>query len=487
MGRFLVSCTIVVIVTASAVWSQPDVYVIDRSGGKRPIAVVPREQPHRVTVDIFAYLYLPSYASYSPLEGVRVWNASLDGSQSGPLLNNITDTNGFARIVLQPYEPVNLLFQFDKALRIGTGSEVDHLMPLSTFLAGRPGQAMSLHVAMATVSDIMTNYGPRAFKELYDLAKLAVGNRPELLAGAWQDVVSICEETDADELIENLTERYGNELRLVCSDIELEVHPVAVPGNTFQECEDCPLMVVVPAGKFIMGSPESEWGRLPQEGPRRRVTIGTPFAVGVYEVTFAEWDACVRDDGCNWDPPDEGWGRDRRPVINVSWEDAQQYVRWLSQLTGGQYRLLSEAEWEYVARAAPDELPNQATPFHFGYTISTDQANYDGRYRYGYNSVGAGLFRQRTIEVGSFPANSFGLHDVAGNVAEWTQDCENDSYLGAPSDGSAWEEGDCEVRRARGGSWREQPWALRSAIRTIRDPESRDYITGFRVARVLSP
>ena len=136
-------------------------------------------------------------------------------------------------------------------------------------------------------------------------------------------------------------------------------------------------MVVVPAGSYEMGSPAWEEGRYDNEGPQHWVEIAEPFAVGVYEVTFREWDECHRNGGCSHNPDDQGWGRGSRPVINVSWEDAQEYVRWLSDRTGERYRLLSESEWEYVARAGT------TTPFHFGETISPEQANYDGNYTYG--------------------------------------------------------------------------------------------------------
>ena len=146
-------------------------------------------------------------------------------------------------------------------------------------------------------------------------------------------------------------------------------------GQTFRDCSNCPLMVAVPSGSFTMGSPSSELERHSNEGPQHEVRIGYSFAVGVYEVTFSEWDACVSDGGCaGYRPNDEGWGRGNRPVINVSWWDAWRYVEWLSTETGESYRLLSESEWEYVARAGT------TTPFHFGETISTDQANYNGNY-----------------------------------------------------------------------------------------------------------
>ena len=240
------------------------------------------------------------------------------------------------------------------------------------------------------------------------------------------------------------------------------------PGRTFKDCSACPEMVVVPSGGFMMGSPSNEEDRRDNEGPQHRVEIEYRLAVGVYEVTFAEWDACVASGGCNgYRPDDAGWGRGARPVIKVSWKDARSYVSWLSSKTGQSYRLLSESEWEYVARAGT------VTPFHFGETISTDQA------KYGYN-----IFKRRgTLPVGSFPSNGFGLYDVHGNVWEWTQDCWNDSYSGAPGDGSSWERGDCSKRVLRGGSWLNIPRYLRSANRSRHSTGDRHYDNGFRVAR----
>ena len=225
------------------------------------------------------------------------------------------------------------------------------------------------------------------------------------------------------------------------------------PGKTLRDCEQCPEMVVVPAGSYMMGSPDGEEGRSSAEGPVHEVTIATPLAVGKYEVTFAEWDACVAAGGCTHQPSDEGWGRGKRPVINVSWDDIQQYVKWLSGETGQAYRLLSEAEWEYVARAGT------TTPFHTGATISPAQANYNGNYTYGSGQKGA--YKEKTVPVGSYAANGFEVYDVHGNVWEWVADCWNDSYAGAPSDGSAWTSGNtsgnCGSRVLRGGSWGHPP------------------------------
>jgi formylglycine-generating enzyme required for sulfatase activity len=180
------------------------------------------------------------------------------------------------------------------------------------------------------------------------------------------------------------------------------------PKDTFKECDVCPEMVVVPTGSFSMGSPTSEKERDSDEGPQRVVTLARPFAAGKFAVTFDEWDACVADGGCNgYRPADQGWGRGRRPVISVSWDDAKAYVAWLSRRTGRTYRLLSEAEREYVARAGT------TTPFWWGTSISTGQANYDGNYTYGGRK---GEYRQRTLPVDSFQQNPFGLYQVHGNV-----------------------------------------------------------------------
>ncbi|HAJ45145.1 MAG TPA: hypothetical protein DCL54_01005, partial [Alphaproteobacteria bacterium] len=248
------------------------------------------------------------------------------------------------------------------------------------------------------------------------------------------------------------------------------------PGTVFRDCQNCPEMVVVAAGRFTMGSPATEEYRDDDEGPQRQVTIAKAFAVGKFEVTFAEWDACVAAGGCNgYRPNDSGWGRNMRPVINVSWDDVQAYVAWLSRTTGQNYRLLSEAEWEYAARAGT------TTPFNFGETISTSKANYNGNFTYGTGAKGE--YRQKTVSVGSFSANAFGLYDMHGNVWEWVQDCWNADYKGAPVDGSARSTGSCGQRVLRGGSGYDNPGVLRSANRIWTDTELRNYDVGFRLAR----
>jgi formylglycine-generating enzyme required for sulfatase activity len=229
----------------------------------------------------------------------------------------------------------------------------------------------------------------------------------------------------------------------------------------------------------MMGSPPSEkYGLLDvDKGPQRLVTIAKPFAVGRYAVTFDEWDACVADRGCNgYRPSDEGWGRGRQPVIYVSWDDAKAYVAWLAKKTGKPYRLLSEAEREYVTRAGT------MTAYWWGNDIGNGNANCDG--------CGSQWDGKQTAPVDSFKPNPWGLYQVVGNVSDWVEDCFHDGYAGAPSDGSAWTTGDClETDHViRGGSWGDDdPKSLRSASFGSSPHRLRSPIVGFRVGRTLTP
>jgi formylglycine-generating enzyme required for sulfatase activity len=236
-----------------------------------------------------------------------------------------------------------------------------------------------------------------------------------------------------------------------------EVAETKNAGQTFRDCPDCPEMVVVPAGEFMMGSKEDD-----SERPPHRVSIQRPFAVGKFEVTIAEWEACVAAGGCSHRP--EGGGHANGPVVNVSWHDAKEYAAWLSRKTGETYRLLTEAEWEYAARAGT------RTRYAFGETITNAQAKYGG----------GGM-----LAVGSFPANKFGLHDMHGNVWEWCEDNWHPNYEGAPDDGSVWLGGDRSLRVLRGGSWTNDPAHLRSASRNRFRPDIRYSDIGFRLARSL--
>jgi formylglycine-generating enzyme required for sulfatase activity len=249
--------------------------------------------------------------------------------------------------------------------------------------------------------------------------------------------------------------------------------------DTFKECDKCPEMIVVPAGNFTMGSPANELERETWEGPQHKVTFARQFAVGRFAVTFDEWDACVTDNGCNgYKPDDPGWGRGRQPVVMVSWDDAKAYAAWLSKKTGKSYRLLSEAEREYVTRAGT------MTPFWWGSSISTSQANYDGGI---YGNGVRGEYRARTVPVDSFQPNPWGLYQVHGNVEEWVEDCDYDGYQGAPTDGSAWTSGHCGSRVFRGGGWDKAPQDLRAAYRFSLPSYARDKDRGFRVGRTLTP
>jgi formylglycine-generating enzyme required for sulfatase activity len=244
----------------------------------------------------------------------------------------------------------------------------------------------------------------------------------------------------------------------------------AKPGGDFKECETgCPTMIVVPAGKFMMGSPESEKDRDDEEGPQHEVTIPKPFAVGKTEVTFAEWDTCVAAGACSY-ASDVTLGRGDRPVINVSWDDALQYVGWLSRISGKKYRLLSEAEWEYAARAGSQ------TRLSFG----DDEAQLDQYAWYASNSFS-------TMQpVGKKAANAFGLYDMHGNVDEWVEDTIH-RYDGAPTDSSPYVESDFDGRVIRGGHFQNKSGDLRAARRRWVHAGGRDGILGFRLARTLNP
>ena len=283
-----------------------------------------------------------------------------------------------------------------------------------------------------------------------------------------------------------------------------QLQALLAPGAKFRDCEGawCPELVVVPSGSFEMGSPGSEEGRGGDEGPRHEVSIAEPFAVGVYEVTRGEYgrfvsatghasgDSCYTYESGEWEERSgRGWRNpgfrqtDAHPVLCVSWDDAQAYVRWLSVETGEAYRLLSEAEWEYVARGGTK------TARYWGESGTGQCRNANGADAstdFGWRT-GCDDGHARTSPVGAFSANRWKLHDVLGNVWEWVEDCWNDSYAGAPSDGSAWESGDCSVRVLRGGSWFNQPRLLRSANRLRDSTGLRDINVGFRVARTLAP
>lgn len=274
------------------------------------------------------------------------------------------------------------------------------------------------------------------------------------------------------KLAEGMIDRTGS--------LDQSVEQELTPGQTFKDCDNCPAMVMLPPGDFLMGSPLFEEDRASNE-LQRKVTIGRPFAVSKFEVTFAEWESCVTGGGCssNREPSDGGWGRGTRPVINVTWNDARQYTEWLSVRTGKSYRLLSEAEWEYAARGIK-EVSKPHPRFSWGHDL---KPNAQAMANCGY--CGSEPSKQ-TLPVGTFKPNHFGLYDMHGNVSEWVQDCDS-VYAFAPTDGSAVETGNC-WRVYRGGSWRSPEQDLRAARRRFAVPNSLEGLTdqvGFRVARVL--
>jgi len=247
--------------------------------------------------------------------------------------------------------------------------------------------------------------------------------------------------------------------------------------HEFQDSAVAPMMIAIPTGMFVMGSPASEPGRSSYEDAPNRVVIGRAFAIGKDDVTFEQWDACVAGGGCNaYRPGDEGWGRGSQPVINVSWDDARAYVKWLSDTTGKPYRLPTEAEWEYSARGGT------ATVYWWGDIASHDHANY------GADTCCSGLAQGQdrwvtASPVGSFAPNPFGLFDMNGEVMQLVADCWHASYAGAPADGTSWDKEDCAMRTARGGAWNSPPAFIRSAGRIWIPGTARTKFIGFRVAR----
>ncbi len=250
-------------------------------------------------------------------------------------------------------------------------------------------------------------------------------------------------------------------------------HPATIHYFTEKLSDGVALdLVLIPAGSFEMGSPADELERQPDEGPQHTVTVPT-FFMGRTPITQAQYEAVMGDNPANFKGDD-------RPVEQVSWHQATEFCARLSRQTQREYRLPSEAEWEYACRAGT------TTPFHFGETISTDLANYDGTHKdYGaYGRGEKGVYRQETTDVGLFPPNQFGLHDMHGNVLEWCQDTWHNSYKNAPTDGSAWIDKNAETgsrRVFRGGSWNDIPRSCRSAYRSDFNPVNAYFSIGFRL------
>ena len=253
-------------------------------------------------------------------------------------------------------------------------------------------------------------------------------------------------------------------------------------GKTFKDCTDCPLMVSLPAGNAELGAGADDSAARPNEKPARPVTLTRMFAIGAAEVTFAQWDACVSAQGCKIRPRDNGWGRGRRPVINVSWGDAQEYTAWLSGKTGFSYSLPSEAQWEYAARAGDKGL--WAGGSKTALCAFANGAGQESGLKWA-NTSCTDPVSDRTLPTGTLGANAFKVKDMIGNVGEWTLDCNTLNLRDAPTDGSADLRGSCNQRAVRGGSWFSGPGDLRYASRLMLRRGDRNDFTGFRVVRKI--
>ncbi len=250
---------------------------------------------------------------------------------------------------------------------------------------------------------------------------------------------------------------------------------VLKPGAVFKDCETCPEMISVPKGFYVMGL-----GGKNRHGPPSRIIINKSFAVGRYEVKFSEWLQCVKEKGCHHQPDDHNWGAHERPVININLTQTKNFTRWLSSKTGYKYRLPSEAEWEYVARAGT------TTKFWWGDNPGYGMANCrDCKSRVCCSPKNHSCCSKSTKPVGSFPPNQFGLYDTAGNVFEWTEDCWNANHKKRPTDSRARKNGDCMNRVIRGGSFYYFSRVARSYYRAKNPPGVKSYWLGFRVVREL--
>jgi formylglycine-generating enzyme required for sulfatase activity len=273
--------------------------------------------------------------------------------------------------------------------------------------------------------------------------------------------------------IQYVTKQYFQRAAIGLNVLADAAEHALIAGANFTECKvGCPEMIVVPAGSFLMGSPRT--GANSDEGPEHDVTIARPFAVSKYEVTFEEWDACATYGDCDKKVSDDSYGRGRQPVINVSWTDAKTYALWLTKVTKKNYRLLSEAEYEYATRGGTHTI------YPWGSEFVEGKAGC---------KVCGGMWDNKPAPVGSFPPNNFGLYDMVGNVLEWVEDCYQARYNGAPPDGSAWTTGDCRRRVGRGGgSWMTDDVSkLHSSQRRYSSIETIGSGLGFRIARTLAP
>jgi len=288
---------------------------------------------------------------------------------------------------------------------------------------------------------------------------------PEAASGSKDEIAALIVANTAEA--QNLNDPQTEELEQPAAIVRRDV---VRAGDVFKDCETCPELTAIPAGKFRLGTPAGEKARRISEGPVVELTIARPFALARAETTAAEWNRCVTAKACPALPQPGGASR---PVVNVSFADAQAYARWLSETTGRRYRLPNEAEWEYAARAGAE------TPFASGAAISAKQASFDASIPYGGD---AGPARKGPSRVASYAPNPFGLYDMHGNVWEWTADCWNASHVGARADASP-RKGDCRLRVLKGGAWNTGGWRLRAGHRIGKPQGAREYDNGFRVAR----
>jgi formylglycine-generating enzyme required for sulfatase activity len=384
------------------------------------------------------------------------------------------------------YEPTNLIiltfFMIEAIIFTAVKGKTLHSYKLCICLLLISTSFILLLLQLTTniSSPALVRYSPSPISALPKLSVLPNNSPPE---GA-----------SSTKKVSRLPAEDGRQLRPVHSSFP----GITVEKTSSKDCSICPEMVPIPPGKFLMGSPEGEDGQAADELPKHEVIIPKPFAIGKFEVTFAEWDAARND--AEWDvaqreanskpgtacpsnlPDDRNWGRGNRPAICVSWNDAQAYVKWLSKKTSKAYRLPSEAEWEYAARAGT------TGPFFLDGVITSDQANYNGKKEI-YPGVPEAENRQMTVPVASFSPNKWGIYQVSGNVQEWVEDCWNDNYSAKPANlklsGAAWTTGTCERRVLRGGSYTSAAKLLRSASRNRGRIDGGWYDIGFRVVRSL--
>jgi formylglycine-generating enzyme required for sulfatase activity len=416
--------------------------------------------------------------SFDPYHCVELrWGASdpaeLSSCQDGSIKRAWYDAEQDLRNQIDRTYDARMDFSLDELQTPGPGKGVP--TPPDTdaraYLVSMQGK-VAARVFAAQPSAPVTQPSPEAQQQLQAQALAAWRAERQEQFGQWR-------QADCDELADASADSVAVAQAGTCRVQASASAPNAV--GEIWDAPEAPFMMVLPPGSFEMGSPPDEPGRRPNESPQHHVEVAYSLAVSRNLITFDEWDTCVAEGGCNgYTPSDVHWGRGQQPVVNVNWSDALAYTRWLSDKTGHTYRLLTEAEWEYAARAGT------TTPFYFGGTISTEQANYDPvDFPASYSAPGP--YRGTPTPVGSFPTNAFGLHDMSGNVWEWVQDCWNESYAapGLPTHGQAWLSGDCERRVVRGGAFNNSPAYARSAFRFWEVAGLRSALIGFRVAREL--